>query len=67
MTCWSYDYKGVFKGWSYIRVDRSLYVKLLELRAHLSNGLLVFVTDSSGRLRGRAMTANTQPRYQHVY
>ena len=25
------------------------------------------VTDSSGRLRGRAMTANTQPRYQHVY
>ena len=30
MTCWSYDYKGVFKGWSYIHI----YVKLLELRAH---------------------------------
>ena len=30
MTCWSYDNKGVFKGWSYL----SVYGKLLELRAH---------------------------------
>ena len=36
MTCWSYDYNGVFKEWHYIRE----YVKLLELRAHHSNDLL---------------------------
>ena len=31
MTCWSYDYKGVFKGWSYIHI----YVKFIELRAQI--------------------------------